>query len=194
MRVDLGVSTPDDPPGRPTPCSVRVDLFLHPLLEEPPRRPTTTPQTWSEYESLVGQARQACATCPLLADCLYKAVVHTDVSGYVGCTTPAERDAIRTAIGVQVGTEDFDSYAGARGERQPLDHDDVLRARAQNPGDSLEALAARLECSLSTVKRHLRRARREAAHGALPLIPTAPPTMDDVFDAFDEVVEARRVR
>ena len=54
-------------------------------------------------------------TCPLLADCLYKAVVQTDVSGYVGCTTPKERVAIRKVLGVKVETEDFDSFAGARG-------------------------------------------------------------------------------
>lgn len=129
-----------------TPCATHLDLYLPRCSRSRPsvRRPN----------------RSSCATCPLLADCLYKAVVQIDVSGYVGCTTPRERRAIRKLIGVKIESEDFDSLAGARGERQPVDHEDVLRARSQHPDDSLEALAARLDCSLSTVKRHLRRARR----------------------------------
>jgi len=84
----------------------------------------------------------------------------------------------------------------------------VLAARAAFPDDSLEALAHRLDCSLSTVKRHLRRARKETAPsegsgasgtrtgvaGAEPDDRPAPrtpgvPTVDDVLDAFDVVVD-----
>ena len=32
-----------------------------------------------------------CAACPLLVDCLYRAVVEVDVSGYAACTTESER-------------------------------------------------------------------------------------------------------
>ena len=142
----------------PSPCAVDIDLYLHPLLEEPPARSSATKETWAAHEALVARARAACAGCPLLADCLYKAVVHTDVAGYVGCTTPLERRAIRRRIGISVQVEDLDAYAGTRGDRQPVEHDDVLRMRAAHPDDSLETLAERLECSLSTVKRHLRRA------------------------------------
>jgi len=56
--------------------------------------------------------------------------------------------------------DDFDQLAGARGTRRPVSHEEVLRLRTQYPNDSLESLAMRLGCSLSTVKRHLRRARR----------------------------------
>ncbi len=176
-----------------TPCSTDIGLYLHPLLEEPPVRSTAPKQTWQEYERLVQAARASCSTCPLLADCLYKAVAQTDVSGYVGCTTPKERVAIRKLLGVRVETEDFDSFAGARGARQPVDHEDVLRMRAQHPDDSLEAIAARLGCSLSTVKRHLRRARREAGTSQTRLADSLP-TMEDVFEAFDDVVEGNRAR
>jgi hypothetical protein len=148
-----------------SPCAVDVELYLHPLLEEPPARSSADPQTWDTYESLVVRARSSCAACPLLAECLHKAVVHTDVAGYAGCTTPLERRAIRRRVGISVPAEDLDTYAGTRGDRQPVEHDDVLPMRAAHPDDSLETLAERLGCSLSTVKRHLIRARREAAAG-----------------------------
>lgn len=173
-----------------SPCAVDIDLYLHPLLEDPPARSSADQETWAEYEVLVARARSSCASCPLLADCLYKAVVHTDVSGYVGCTTPLERRAIRRRVGIAVRQEDFDAYAGTRGARQPVEHDDVLRMRAAHPDDSLETIAERLGCSLSTVKRHLRRARREGSGGnADEVAETVVPTMDAVFEAFEAVVE-----
>ena len=178
-----------------TPCATDLDLFLHPLLDEPPVKSTASKQTWDTYEALVASARQACSGCPLLADCLYKAVAQTDVSGFVGCTTPKERTQIRKLLGVKVEAEDFDSFAGARGTRQPIDHDDVLRIRAQHPDDSLEQIAGRLGCSLSTVKRHLRRARHEANRadgGGSAAHALGVPSMDDVFDAFEDVVETKR--
>src|SRR6478735_3924495 len=176
-----------------SPCAVDVELYLHPLLEEPPARSSADKQTWATYVSLVVRARRSCAACPLLADCLYKAVVHTDVAGYVGCTTPLERRAIRRRVGISVPAEDLDTYAGTRGDRQPVEHDDVLRMRAAHPDDSLETLAERLGCSLSTVKRHLRRARREAAvDGTAESEQVELPTMDQVFEAFEAVVDQPR--
>lgn len=178
-----------------TACSTELDLYLHPLLEDPPVRSTAPKDTWSEYERLVFAVRRYCSPCPLLAPCLYKAVAQTDVSGYVGCTTPRERAAMRKIIGVKIAAEDLDSFAGARAARQPVDHDDVLRMRAQHPEESLENIAERLGCSLSTVKRHLRRARREAAGAGGDAAPEVRlPTMDEVFDAFDAVVEVNRAR
>ena len=192
--IDLaaGASSTDDE-FTSTPCATDIALYLHPLLEEPPVRSTAPRETWQEYERLVNSARGSCSTCPLLADCMYKAVVQTDVSGYVGCTTPKERVAIRKVLGVKVDNGVFDSFAGARGERQPVDHEDVLRMRAQHPDESLETIAGRLGCSLSTVKRHLRRA-RQGSGSAGSLKAEALPTMEDVFEAFDEVVEGNRSR
>lgn len=57
-----------------------------------------------------------CGACPPLPDCLYKAVVQTDVSGYVGCTTPAERKEIcrgSSAAPCRRGSGTFDEH-GAR--------------------------------------------------------------------------------
>lgn len=188
-----GPLTPDDGLVA-TPCASDLDLYLHPLLEEPPVRSTAPKETWQEYEQLVKRARVACSGCPLLADCLYKAVAQTDVAGYVGCTTPRERQQIRKLIGVRLEAEDFDAFAGARGSRQPVDHDDVLRMRAQHPDDSLEQIASRLDCSLSTVKRHLRRARAEAAGTSPGAVAADLPTMDEVFEGFEQVVETNRGR
>ncbi len=192
--IDLAAQASSTGDSAVTPCAKDIGLYLHPLLEEPPVRSTASTQTWQEYERLVNAARGSCSTCPLLADCLYKAIAHTDVSGYVGCTTPKERAAIRRLLGVKVETEDFDSFAGARGSRQPVDHEDVLRMRAQHPDDSLEAIAGRLGCSLSTVKRHLRRARKEAGQPGSGALASSRPTLDDVFEAFDEVVEGNLAR
>jgi len=173
-----------------TPCSVDIDLYLHPLLEEPPAQYKAERDTWRSYERLVERARTSCAGCPLLVECLYKAVVQTDISGYVGCTTPKERGKIRRLLGVQVEAENLDAASGARGERRPVDPDDVARVRAAYPDDSLESLAHRLDCSLSTVKRHLRRARSGRAAPEKP----PPPTVDEVLDAFEQVVERRHGR
>lgn len=175
-----------------TPCSVQLDLFLHPLLEEPPTLSGTDRETWRAYTRLQDEAAAACASCPLLVDCLYTAVVQTDIAGYVGGTTPKERVKIRRRLGVRVDAEDFDAASGARGNRRPVDHDVVLRARAAYPDDSMDMIATRLGCSLSTVKRHLRRARTGSAAKGKPQ--AEAPTVEEVVDAFEEVVGHRRIR
>jgi len=180
-------------PGAPA-CATDTALYLHPLLEESPDPSTLAAEDRRERDDLIARARASCAACPLFAECLYSAVVQRDVAGFVGCTTPGERDAIRDRLGAAPEREDLDAAAGVRGERRPLDHEAVLAARAAYPDDSLEMLSHRLECSLSTVKRHLRRARRESAGGAADADRPAPrstgvPTVDQVLDAFDGVVE-----
>lgn len=173
-------------------CAEDVDLYLHPLLEDPPDRRRASASVWREYLGLVAAARARCAACPLLPECLYSAVVRADVSGYVGCTTPAERAEIRERIGASPAADDLDAFAGIRGDRQAVDHDLVLSLRAAHPDESLRVLASRLGCSLSTVKRHMRRARLEASTPARPAQQPAPPTLDEVFTAFEEVVEPSR--
>ncbi len=94
-----------------TPCATDLELFLDPLLEEPPSRSAVTKDIWSQYEVLVARAQTACAGCALLADCMYKAVVQSDVSGFVGCTTPQDRVRMRRALGIKVDTDGLDQYA-----------------------------------------------------------------------------------
>lgn len=194
-------------------CAREPELFTAELLDAPPSRSRVRKQAWEEYVALHDRARQACAACPVLAECLYTAVVQVDVSGFVGCTTGRERREIRRLLGVSVKADDLDVAAGVRPARAPIDHDSVLAARQAYPDESLEQLAVRLECSLSTVKRHLRRSRAadadearatgaggRAADGSPDAgaddrpAPTTPgvPTVADVLDAFDAVVEPTR--
>lgn len=140
-------------------CAANPELFQHPLIEQPPTS-SAAPKDRSTYTALVNQARSICAGCPFRSECLYDAVVKHDVSGFAGGTTERERKMIRRQLNVRVETEDLDTLAGVfRGGRR-VDHDEVVRLRQANPHESLETLASRLECSLSTVKRHLRRHRR----------------------------------
>ena len=140
-------------------CVELASVFQHPLLEEPSSGDLTVAMR-REYQALVAQAEETCSDCPLLERCLYAAVVEHDVAGYVAGTTPAQRARIRGALRVTVVPEDFDTMAGVVGGHRQVDHDEVVRLRHSHPDESLETIARRLGCSLSTVKRHLRRERR----------------------------------
>lgn len=160
-------------------CADSVDLFQHPLLEEPPSSSASV-EVRREYAALRSRASAVCSACPLMASCLYQAVVKHDVAGFVAGTTQRERSAIRARLGVSVEPEDLDSLAGVtRGSRQ-VNHDEVVRLRQANPHESLETIAHRLGCSLSTVKRHLRR-HRDGNDRPQPR--RALPTMNEVLAA-----------
>ena len=150
-------------------CVELASVFQNPLLEEPPGS-NATASVRRRYGELVGQAQRACHSCPLIEDCLYEAVVRHDVAGYVGGTTPIQRAQIRRALRVSVEPEDLDTLAGVTGRHRQVDHDEVVRLRHAHPDESLETLAHRLGCSLSTVKRHMRRERRTPSvrRAALP--------------------------
>lgn len=125
-----------------------------------------------------------CHGCPLIAPCLYRAVVEHDVAGFAGGTTARQRSEIRGRLAIRVEPEDFDTLAGVTGRHRQIDHDEVVRLRNANPQESLEVLAHRLDCSLSTVKRHLRRERSNTSPTAEP--PTTP-TLAQVVAAAAEV-------
>jgi hypothetical protein len=172
-----------------TGCSARSDIFQHRLMEDPP--PTSaTRRTRERYEQLVREAKSLCASCPMFTDCLFTAIAQHDVSGFVAGTTAAQRRSMRNLLDVEVQADDFDQLAGARGARRPVSHEEVLRLRTQYPNDSLESLAMRLGCSLSTVKRHLRKARRGQSPASKA--PRPRPEMSAVLDAFDAVVDQPR--
>ncbi|MEP6665228.1 MAG: hypothetical protein ABJA81_02160 [Nocardioidaceae bacterium] len=101
-----------------TPCATDIELFLNPLLEDPPVRSNASNETWRDYEALVVTARGL-----LLVP-------------------PKERIAIRKLTGVKIESEDLDEFTGSRGSRQPVNHGDVIRIRAQHPEESLEAIPA----------------------------------------------------
>lgn len=139
-------------------CVGLASVFQDRLLDEPPR-PGASAAERRRYEELVAGAGQACRCCPLRPGCLYEAVVCHDVAGYVAGTTQEQRSEIRRRLEIRVGPENLDSIAGVAAPHRPIDHDELLRLRRAHPADTLESIACRLGCSVSTVKRHLRRDR-----------------------------------
>jgi hypothetical protein len=134
------------------------------------------------------QADAVCGACPVFSECLYRAVVEHDVSGFAAGTTERERTEIRRLLAVTVEPEDFDTLAGVTRTHRQVDHDEVVRLRKANPQESLERLAHRLGCSLSTVKRHLR---RERGARVRQISDTPRPTQFQVITAFVSVTSRR---
>ena len=141
-------------------CAARSEVFQDVLVEDPPRGALSR-EDRDRQTRLIGQARATCEACPLRTTCLYDAVVRHDVAGFVAGTTVRQRGEIRRRLGIVVENEDLDTLAGVIGGTRQIDHDEVLRLRRANPDETLEQLARRLGCSLSSFKRHLRRERQE---------------------------------
>ena len=142
----------------PTPCVTNSDVFLHPLLDD-----SVTPSNRAERReqmSLRARAERMCAECPLFSSCLNDAITKHDVSGFVAGTTKRERNEIRANLDVKVESEDMDTYAGVTSGRQ-FDRYEIHRMRTANPDQPLSVIAQKVGCSVSTVKRHLRRIERE---------------------------------
>jgi AraC-like DNA-binding protein len=146
-------------------CAAVPERFLDPVLESEPNS-SAPARTRRQYSALAAEATEVCASCPLLTACLYRAVVEYDVAGFVAGTTERQRAQIRARLGVEVEPEDFDTLAGVVGGQRTVDHDEVVRLRRAHPDESLERIARRLGCSLSTVKRHLRKERNQPSAAA----------------------------
>ena len=168
-------------------CVRLATVFQDDLLEQPPTA-SAPASVRQRAATLTAQARAACHGCPLLTDCLYRAVVDFDVAGFVAGTTERQRSDIRRRLNVRVQPEDLDALAGVVGGRGPVDHAEVLRLRRAHPDDSLDRLAVRLGCSLSTVKRHLRRERQTRQQPVEPVAPAPRPSLDAVLDAASLVL------
>lgn len=164
-------------------CVENAAVFQHRLIDDPPAASHTTPENRRLVYSLTSQARQLCLSCPLLTECLYTAIVTHDVSGFVAGTTVRQRQEIRSRLNITVEPEDFDTLAGCFGRSRQVDHDEIVRLRHANPHESLETIAQRLGCSLSTVKRHLRKARAATE----PKLAVVRPTRAQVLAAFAAV-------
>lgn len=165
-------------------CIDNPALFQHELLEEPVKARQGT-DAQRRQALLAARAAAVCAGCPLFTSCLYEAVVDHDVAGFVAGSTEAQRVQMRHALGVKVEPDDLDVLAGVvRGGRQ-INHDEVVRLRQANPHESLKVLAMRLGCSLSTVKRHMRRARTAPAEVKLAIV---KPSVERVLAVFAAVV------
>lgn len=170
------------------PCAQAPEAYLDENLQ------ATSVSTLSAAEREQLNAAKAaihrqCAGCPLMVDCLYRAVVEVDVSGYAACTTESERALIRERLGIEVVRSTLTPYGAPRVGGGPVSHEAVLTSRQAYPKDTCQQLAERLGCSTSTIKRHLRRAREQRAADALP-DPAAEqnlPTIDEVLDAFESL-------
>ncbi|QDP94958.1 transcription factor WhiB [Microlunatus elymi] len=181
------MSTMDDRSKNATGCVRNAALFQDRLMEEPPT--SSAPAALRHrYANLTDRAAEICAGCPFQQTCLYDAVVQHDVAGYVAGTTQRQRTQIRRRLGITVEPEDFDTFAGATARNRPVDHEEVVRLRRANPDETLDSIAQRLGCSLSTVKRHLRR-ERAAQEGPtrLTAIDRAKPTLTQVLAAAAEI-------
>ncbi|MGJ6980540.1 WhiB family transcriptional regulator [Aestuariimicrobium soli] len=168
-----------------TACATRTDLFQHPLLEDPGTCQGVEGR--QQQQELQRAAEDLCRQCPLMTSCLYSAVVEHDVAGYVAGTTPRQRAEIRSRLGVKVKPEDLDTLAGVTTPNRQIDHDEVIRLRNANPYESLDSIARRLGCSLSTVKRHLRKARTEDAPVENPGLHAVAPSVEQVMHAYKVV-------
>lgn len=167
-----------------TPCVKFASLFQNPLLDED--MIVETVEDRRAQAALETRAASLCGTCPLRAKCLADAVVHHDVSGFVAGTTAAQRHEIRQRLGVSVAEIDVDSYAGINSGRT-YSQAEIVRLRQANPTQPLSAIAARLGCSISTVKRHLRR--QEAGDQPRPVAkPTRTPSTAEVMAAAAHVL------
>jgi DNA-binding CsgD family transcriptional regulator len=145
---------------RTTPrCVELAAVFQDQLLEQPTTGASTALRR--RQLALITLAKAACRECPLITDCLYRAVVECDVAGYVAGTTPPQRALIRRRLDITVEPENFDTLARVTRRNRQVNHSEVVCLRTANPHESLDQLAQRLGCSLSTVKRHLRSERRE---------------------------------
>lgn len=158
------------------PCTTAAEVFQHPLVEEP----ATSGRSDLQARQLLDQATRLCGSCPLADRCLYNAVVEHDVAGVAGGTTALQRLRIRRLLGIRVEPEDFGDFTGTTRERGRLTSTEVMRLRRAEPDASLETIAERLGCSLSTVKRHLRRARASAS---VAVAPARRPSLDAVLAA-----------
>ncbi|MGO1973600.1 MAG: WhiB family transcriptional regulator [Propionibacteriaceae bacterium] len=173
-----------------TGCTEHASLFQHPLLEEPPTSSAPADDR-RQYQMMVRKAQSVCESCPLMKQCLYDAVARHDVAGYAGGTTRKQRMEIRSQLGITVAPEDLDTLAGVTARHRQVDHHEVIRLRNANPHESLETLAQRMGCSLSTVKRHLRKAR---SGEVVATIRPERPSLRRVLATFTDVTQgtARR--
>lgn len=170
------------------PCAFEPEVYLDDLLDSPPSRTDITAAEWQTLTVKRATAHRQCAGCPLMVDCLYRAVVEMDVSGYVACTTERDRLAIRRRLGIEIHQPATVVYGAARVGSGPVSHEAVMTARQAYPKDTCHQLADRLGCSTSTIKRHLRRAREQKREAALaPASVRRLPTVDAVLDVFDEL-------
>ena len=184
MTVTVDVVSP--------PCATEPEVYHDEQLHAPPARAELSRADWERLNLKRAAAHRQCAGCPMMVDCLYRAVVEVDVSGFVACTTEQDRAEIRRQLGIEIQQSSTAPYGTARVGSGPVSHEAVMAARQAYPKDTCHQLAERLDCSTSTVKRHLRRAREQKlVEGATVATTVRAPSVDAVLDCFDQLESSR---
>lgn len=175
-----------------TPCATVPEVYQDELLQSSPSRTEVSADDWARLSTTRASAHRQCAGCPMMVDCLYRAVVEVDVSGFVACTTEDDRASIRRQLGIEIQQTTTTPYGAARIGGGPVSHEAVMAARHSYPKDTCQQLAERLDCSTSTVKRHLRRAREQKLN-PVSVVAESPsaPSVDAVLDCFDQLESSR---
>ncbi len=174
----------------PSPCISEPETFQDEHLHNPPERHEVSAAEWQLITAKRAAVHRKCAGCPLMVDCLYRAVVEVDVSGFVACTSEMDRHKMRAELGIQVDQPAF-PFGGARVGGGPLSHEVVMTLRQAYPKDTCGQLAERLDCSTSTIKRHMRRAREMKKTGTPQTTASALPTIEAVLDCFDSLESSK---
>lgn len=175
------------------PCAHVPEVYQDEHLHSPPARSDITAAEWESLTVKRASAHRQCAGCPLMVDCLYRAVVEVDVSGFVACTTENDRQKIRRQLGIEIQQAATTPYGAPRVGGGPVSHEAVMAARQAYPKDTCHQLAERLNCSTSTIKRHLRRAREQKGvvdESPINAVRTQP-SIEAVLDCFDELESSR---
>lgn len=168
------------------PCVVATDVYHDEYLHAPPARHEISVAEWNQLIAKRAAAHRQCAGCPLMVSCLYRAVVEVDVSGFVACTTEDDRIMIRRQLGIEIRQASMTPFGAPRLGGGPVSHEAVMTIRHAYPKDTCQQLAERLDCSTSTIKRHLRRERDMKSEAARVAMTThVKPSVDAVLDAFD---------
>src|SRR5215207_8498358 len=169
------------------PCTHEPEIYEH--LNATLSRSDSTPAEWDQLNAARAIAHRQCAGCPLMVECLYRAVVEVDVSGFAACTTETDRQLIRRQLGIEIKQPTTGQYGAPRVGGGPVSHEAVMTVRQAYPKDTCHQLAERLGCSTSTVKRHLRRAREQQRDeaAATESSTTNLPSVDAVLDCFDRL-------
>ncbi|MEJ7634775.1 transcription factor WhiB [Aeromicrobium sp.] len=177
------------------PCAYEPEVYHDEQLHSPPARTDITAAEWETLTVKRATVHRQCAGCPLMVDCLYRAVVEVDVSGFVACTTESDRQLIRQQLGIEIQQPSMTPYGAARVGGGPMSHEAVMTVRQAYPKDTCHQLAERLGCSTSTIKRHLRRAREQKRDETLlsSCAEESPPSIDAVLDCFDLLESSRLV-
>lgn len=167
-----------------TPCVTTPAAFQHALLEDDV--PLRTAAERRTAGMLTERAATLCSACPLFTECLYRAVADHDVAGVVAGTTAVQRREMRRRLQVQLKPENLDSLAGVTRRGRFVTSEEVVRLRRLNPDASLELIAEWLGCSLTTVKRHLRKSRQAATTPEVE-VSTGRPGRTALMSVFAEV-------